>query len=99
MPREHQYFVYILTNWRDSVFYTGVTNDLERRVYEHREGVNKGFTKKYNCYKLIYFEKHSHIDEAIRREKLIKRYKRDWKKNLVESINPEWKDLAQGWYD
>lgn len=92
------YFVYIISNWKHSVFYTGVTNDVERRVYEHKMKLIPGFTSRYNCNKLLYYEEHNDINYAIKREKLIKKYKRDWKKNLINSINPEWKDLSEGWY-
>jgi putative endonuclease len=92
------YFVYILSNWKHSVFYTGVTNNVERRVYEHKMKLVPGFTSRYNCNKLLYYEEHNDINYAIKREKLIKKYKRDWKKNLINSVNPEWKDLSEGWY-
>jgi len=88
-----KYFVYILTNSRNTVFYTGFTKDIERRVYEHKNNLNIGFTSKYKCYKLVYFEEFSNADEAKHRESQIKRYRRDWKINLVKSINPEWNDL------
>lgn len=94
----NMYFVYIISNWKHSVFYTGVTNDVERRVYEHKMKLIPGFTSRYNCNKLLYYEEHNDINYAIKREKLIKKYKRDWKKNLINSINPEWKDLSEGWY-
>lgn len=90
---EHNYYVYILTRERNSVFYTGVTNDLIRRVYEHKEEIIKGFTQKYNVKKLIYFEHCEDIYSAIQREKIIKRWKRKYKMNAIEKINPEWKDL------
>ncbi|HLB43642.1 MAG TPA: GIY-YIG nuclease family protein [Gammaproteobacteria bacterium] len=87
------YFVYILANKKYGTIYTGVTNDLVRRVGEHRNGVVKGFTKKYNITNLVYFEIHSDIREAILREKIIKKWRRDWKINLIESNNPYWLDL------
>ena len=92
MPR--QYFVYILTNKTNKVLYTGVTNDLSRRVWEHREKLVDGFTKKYNLTKLVYCEETDEIEEAIAREKQIKGWLRKKKKLLIESVNPGWKDLA-----
>ena len=87
------YYVYILTNVHNSVLYTGVTNDLERRCHEHRQKKIKGFTRKYNIYKLIYFEQFDLIDLAITREKQIKGYSRAKKKALVDRFNKEWKEL------
>jgi putative endonuclease len=74
--------------------YIGVTNDLNRRVFEHKNSLIDGFTKKYNIKKLVYYETFNNIDEAIRREKQLKNWHRQWKINLIESINKEWKDLA-----
>jgi putative endonuclease len=93
------YYVYLLTNTRHSVFYTGVTNDLEQRVFDHKAKNNKGFTAKYNCTGLVFFEEFDEIVEAIHREKQLKRYHRKWKRELVSDLNPEWKDLSEGWYD
>ncbi len=89
------YYVYILSNKHHTVFYTGFTDDLGRRVEEHKLKVAKGFTAKYNCNKLLYYEEFNDIEEALNREKQIKKYKRKWKENLINSINPEWKDLAK----
>src|SRR3989339_2118357 len=91
--RIHVYYVYILTNTHHNVLYTGVTNDLERRCYEHKQKKIKGFTQKYNVDKLIYFEKFDFIDLAIAREKQIKGYSRIKKINLIGQFNKEWKDL------
>ena len=91
------YYIYMMTNITNKVLYTGVTNDLERRVREHKSGLIPGFTQKYNCKKLVYYESFSEIEQAIRREKLIKEYRREKKNQLVESLNPEWKDLSEGW--
>ena len=91
------YYIYMMTNYTNKVLYTGVTNDLERRVREHKSGLIPGFTQKYRCKKLVYFESFSDIEQAIRREKLIKEYSRDKKNQLVTSVNPEWKDLSEGW--
>ena len=84
----HNYFVYIMTNRHRNVLYTGVTNDLERRVYEHETGEQKGFTKKYNCHYLVYYEHFTNINDAIDREKQIKRWTRKKKDFLIATINP-----------
>lgn len=89
-----QFFIYILTNWNNKVIYTGVTNNLVRRIYEHRNKVIDGFTKKYNLSKLVYFEQTHDIISAINREKEINKWRREKKNKLVESMNPSWKDLA-----
>jgi len=91
--RIHIYYVYILTNTHHTVLYTGVTNDLERRCFQHRQKIVKGFTQKYNVDKLIYFERFDFIDLAIAREKQIKGYSRSKKKAIVDRFNKEWKDL------
>lgn len=92
------YYVYILSNWKNNVFYTGVTNDLHRRIFEHKIKLNEGFTSKYKCDRLLYYEEFNDISEAIRREKQVKKYKQIWKANLVNSMNPEWRDLSKEWY-
>ena len=91
------YYVYILMNWNNKVIYVGVTNNLERRLYEHKNGLYKGFTKKYNIKKLVYYEWYNDIKEAISREKEIKGWKRYKKNLLVESNNPDWKDISENW--
>lgn len=88
------YYVYILTNWNNKVIYTGVTNNIERRLYEHKRKIVYGFTQKYNVDKLVYFETFNNITDAIAREKQIKGWKRERKNALVEGTNPEWRDLA-----
>ena len=90
---EHQYYVYLLTNKSNTVLYTGVTNDLKRRVYEHKEKLIDGFTKKYNVSKLVYFEATNDINSAIQREKQIKAGSRQKKIDLINSTNKDWKDL------
>ena len=90
MTRQHNYFVYMMTNKHKNVLYIGVTNDLERRVYEHKTGQFKGYTNKYNCHYLIYYEHFSHIDHAIDREKEIKKWRREKKDKLISSFNPDW---------
>lgn len=87
------YFVYILTNKMNSVFYIGMTNNLERRTLEHQRGEVPRFTKRYNIVKLVYFEEYPSAKEAITREKQLKNWHRDWKINLVRANNPEFKDL------
>ncbi len=88
------YYVYMMTNEHNNVLYTGVTNDLERRVYEHRNHIVKGFTSKYNVEKLVYFEVFNDVNHAIGAEKRIKGWTRAKKNALIESINPEFWDLA-----
>jgi len=90
---EKYYFVYILTNLGNTVLYTGVTNDLKRRVYEHRNKVVPGFTAKYNVKKLVYYEVYDDPQYAITREKQIKSGSRKKKLNLISSFNPDWRDL------
>ena len=92
---DKQYYVYILTNKRHTVLYTGVTNDLVRRVFEHREKVVPGFTKKYNVYKLVYYEMTESIESAILREKQIKGGSRQKKLDLINEMNPLWRDLYE----
>ena len=88
------YFVYILSNKNRTVLYTGITNNLERRLYEHKNGITKGFTTKYHAYDLVYFETIENPSSAIAREKQIKGFSRHKKNALIESINPNWDDLA-----
>ena len=87
------YWVYVLTNRPRSTLYIGVTNNLVRRTYEHREGLVKGFTLRYGLKILVYFERYDSPDAAIQREKNIKHWSRTWKLQLVESANPQWRDL------
>lgn len=91
------YYVYILTNWNNKVMYIGVTNNLERRLCEHKTKQFKGFTEKYNVNKLVYFDVTDDINSAIETEKKIKHWTRRKKNELVESVNPEWKDLSLDW--
>ncbi len=88
-----QYYVYLMTNFKNTVIYTGVTNDLKRRVYEHKEKLIDGFTKKYRLMKLVYFETFDDIQTAILREKQIKAGSRAKKEALIIQANPKWKDL------
>lgn len=86
-------YVYIMASKPNGTLYTGVTNDLARRVFEHKEGLADSFTKRYACKTLVWYEQHEAIELAIQREKSIKRYPRQWKLNLINAINPEWSDL------
>jgi len=92
-----QYYVYIMAS-RGKTLYIGVTNDLERRVYEHKNGLIPSFTKKYKVTKLVYHEETSDIEAAITREKQLKGWRRSKKVTLVESVNPLWEDMALRWY-
>jgi len=89
------YYIYILTNSRNTTFYIGVTNNLIRRVYEHKNEVAEGFTKKYKLKKLIYFEEYQDPKEAIAREKQLKNWHREWKLNLIRTVNPTFLDLYE----
>jgi putative endonuclease len=92
-----RYYVYIMTN-RSDTLYTGVTNDLQRRVYEHKQKLLDGFTKKYNMDMLVYYEDTDDVEAAIRREKQIKGWRRSKKTGLIEAMNPQWRDLSEGWF-
>jgi putative endonuclease len=85
--------VYILASRPKGTLYTGVTSDLVKRVWKHRSGSVHGFTKRYGIHRLVYFEVHDRLDEAIRREKQIKKWNREWKIDLIEESNPSWRDL------
>ncbi len=89
------FYVYILTNKNNSVLYTGVTNNLVRRVFEHKEKLIDGFTKKYNCSKLVWYEQYLDAESAISREKQIKGGSRKKKEDLINKMNPQWKDLYE----
>ena len=89
------YYVYILASRRNGTLYIGVTNDLVRRVYEHKNDVIEGFTKKYGVHNLVYYESGEDVNSAIQREKQLKFWHRKWKIRLIEETNPEWKDLFQ----
>jgi len=88
--REHNYFVYIITNYNKTVLYIGVTNNLKKRIFEHQNGIFDGFSKRYNCKYLIYWEHFQNIEEAIAREKEIKKWRRSKKEDLINSFNEDW---------
>ncbi|MEK6731770.1 MAG: GIY-YIG nuclease family protein [Pseudomonadota bacterium] len=92
-----QYYVYLLTNTNNKVLYLGVTNNLLRRLYEHKNGLVKGFTKKYNVHKLVYYEETDNVYAAISREKEIKKWRREKKDRLIIKKNPDWRDLSENW--
>ena len=91
--KEHNYYIYILTNHRKNVLYIGVTNNLVERVKQHKEKTAPGFTQKYNVNHLVYYEQYRQISEAIYREKILKKWRREWKENIINEFNPTWKDL------
>ncbi|MCJ7576359.1 MAG: GIY-YIG nuclease family protein [Dehalococcoidia bacterium] len=93
-----QYYVYIMTNGSRTL-YTGVTDDLVRRVYEHKNKLIEGFTKRYNITRLVHYEVTSDVQAAIQREKQIKGWLRKKKIALIEAVNPGWQDLSEGWYE
>ena len=90
-----QYYVYIITNKTRGTLYIGVTNDIIGRMYEHKNKLIPGFSKKYSLTKLIYFEQYADIREAIKREKMLKKWERIWKLELIEQFNPNWNDLIE----
>ena len=89
-----EFYVYILTNKYNKIFYIGFTDDIQGRIDEHKSKIYDGFTKKYNVNKLVYFEAHLTIEEAQLQEKRLKRWRREWKKELIEKTNPKWNDLS-----
>ena len=95
--KQFKYYVYIMTNYKNSVLYIGVTNNLSRRINEHKEKLFDGFTKKYNINKLVYFEEFANINDAIKREKQLKAGSRQTKIDLIIGLNPEWIDLSKEW--
>ena len=93
----NDYYVYILTNKTNTTLYIGMTNDLKRRLYEHKNKLIPGFTEKYNVNKLVYYEKTTDVKSAIQREKNIKKWNRDWKLELIKKTNPNFNDLSLEW--
>jgi putative endonuclease len=96
MKTTKSFYVYILASNRNGTLYIGVTNDLIRRVFEHKNNLINGFTKKYKVHSLVYYEQCEDIESVIIREKQLKKWNRDWKLELIEKENPQWKDLYEG---
>ncbi|MBS1653780.1 MAG: GIY-YIG nuclease family protein [Bacteroidetes bacterium] len=94
-----RFYVYIMSNYNRTVFYTGMTNDIIRRVAEHKEGEGYVFTSTYKCYFLLYYEEYTSVVNAIGREKQLKKWLRKWKIEMIQKENPEMKDLSADWYD
>ena len=92
------YYVYILASKRNGTLYIGVTNNLERGLYEHKNNLAEGFTSRYNVHNLIYYESANDINAALQREKQLKRWTRKWKIDLIEKENPDWCDLSSDWF-
>ena len=92
---DKQYYVYIICNKRNGTLYTGITSNLIKRIWQHKNGLVEGFSKRYSIKLLVYFEAHNDVEEAILREKRIKKWNRKWKLNLIEKNNPNWDDLYQ----
>ncbi len=92
------YYVYILASKKNGTLYIGVTGNLERRLYEHKNKLVKGFTERYNVDRLVYYEQTNNISSALQREKQLKKWNRAWKIELIEKDNPEWNDLSDSWY-
>ncbi len=90
-----RYYVYIMASRRNGTLYIGVTNDVARRVFEHREGITAGFTRRYDVKLLVYYEAHDEVESAIEREKRLKKWNRAWKIALIEAANPNWEDLYE----
>jgi putative endonuclease len=95
----NSYYTYILSNFARTVFYIGVTNNIQIRLLQHRDGQGSAFTSKYRCHYLMYFETFTDINQAIAREKNLKNWHREWKTNLIRKENPDLLDLAADWYD
>lgn len=98
MPGSKTYYVYIMTN-QSRTLYIGVTNNIKRRVYEHKAKLVEGFTHRYNIDTLVYLESFTNVYSALEREKQIKRWRREKKLQLITRENPDWRDLSDGWYD
>ena len=94
MKLNHQYYVYILSNLKNGTLYIGMTNDLERRMFEHKNKLVVGFSKNYNLDKLVYFEQFQYVNDAIKRVKQLKNWNRQWKIDLIEVENNDWNDLS-----
>jgi len=90
------YYVYMMSNKLNNVLYIGVTNDIIRRVHEHKNNLTEGFTNKYNCHKLVWYQQTQDVNSAIIQEKRMKKWKREYKENIINDMNPEWNDLYEG---
>ena len=95
MPADHHYFVYIMASKRNGTLYVGVTNDVLYRAWQHRQGTGSVFTRRYRVHNLVWFEQHQYIDQAIAQEKAIKKFTRRKKLELIETSNPQWKNLSE----
>jgi len=95
MRHQGEYYLYVLASKKNGVLYVGITNDLIKRIYQHKNNLLEGFTKKYFVHSLVYYERYDNIDKAISREKQMKEWKRKWKVELIEKMNPGWDDLYQ----
>ncbi|MFZ2970452.1 MAG: GIY-YIG nuclease family protein [Minisyncoccia bacterium] len=93
MAKEYIYYIYIMASMSGTL-YIGVTNNLQRRVFEHKQDLADGFTKKYSCHRLVYYEQHNDVKDAISREKQLKRWRREKKENLTRTVNSSWRDLS-----
>lgn len=91
------YYVYLLASKRNGTLYIGITNNLIRRVFEHKHNLVEGFTSKYGVHMLVHYEETENIESALQREKQLKKWNRKWKLELIEKVNPEWKDLSKDW--
>ena len=94
---KRDYYVYILTNYQETTFYIGVTSDLAKRIYEHKHKLKEGFSSKYSLNKLVYVETTHSANDAIKREKQLKNWRRQWKIDLIKKINPNFNDLSENW--
>ena len=99
MPKEKFYYVYILASYQNGTLYIGITNNLVKRIWEHKNKVVEGFTKEYGVDKLVYYETTNDINSALLREKQLKKWNRQWKLELIEKENPDWIDLAKEYYN
>ena len=95
----NSYYVYIMSNKNNTTLYIGMTNNIERRSEEHKSGLIRGFTQRYNCDKLVYFELYSDVNQATEREKQLKKWRREKKEWLIKTVNPDFKDLSDGFLD
>ena len=93
----YQFYIYLLSNKKNGTLYIGMTNDLERRMFEHKHKLVEGFTKKYGLDRLVYFERFQYVYDAIKREKQLKNWRRQWKIDMIEEDNKDWDDLSIDW--